>query len=125
MDGCSKRTPTAIPLVSISIPLSYNHRYTSRAECPVARITGPLKVFPVFVSIPVILFFSIIRESIRVSKCTSPPHSMMVFRIFSITRGNLSVPMWGWASARMEVLAPCWQNTFRILFTFPRFLLRV
>ena len=37
---------------------------------------------PVFVSIPVILFFSIIRESIRVSKCTSPPHSMMVFRIF-------------------------------------------
>lgn len=69
--------------------------------------------------------FSIIRESIRVSKCTSPPHSMMVFRIFSITRGNLSVPMWGWASARMEVLAPCWQNTFRILFTFPRFLLRV
>ena len=29
-------------------------RYTSRAECPVARITGPLKVFLVFVSIPVI-----------------------------------------------------------------------
>lgn len=51
--------------------------------------------------------FSMIRESIRVSKCTSPPHSMMVFRMFSITRGSLSVPMCGWASTKMEVLAPC------------------
>ena len=39
--------------------------------------------------------------------------------------GSLSVPICGWASTRMAVEAPCWQNTLSILSTFPRFLLRV
>lgn len=54
--------------------------------------------------------FSMIRESIRVSKCTSPPHSMMVFRMFSITRGSLSVPMCGWASTKWRY----WHHVDRI-----------
>ena len=123
--GCSRRTPTAMPLASISTPLAASQRYTSRAECPVASITGPRNVRPVSVSMPFTSSFSIIRASIRVSKCTSPPQPIMVFRMFSMTRGSLSVPIWGWASTSMEDEAPCWQNTFRILSTFPRFLLRV
>ena len=87
--------------------------------------TGPRKVFPVFVSMPLISLFSIINASILVRKCTSPPHSRIVFRIFSMTRGNLSVPICGCASASIAVEAPCWQNTLNILSTFPLFLLRV
>ena len=123
--GCSRRTPTAIPFASIVTLFAANQRYTSRAECPVASITGPRNVRPVLVSIPLTSSFSIIRASIRVRKWTSPPQSIMVFRMFSITRGNLSVPICGWASARMASDAPCWQNTFKILSTLPRFLLRV
>ena len=123
--GCSKRTPTAMPFASIATWFAASQRYTSLAECPVASITGPRKVFPVFVSIPFTSSFSIISASIRVWKCTSPPHSMMVFRIFSMTRGNLSVPICGCASTNIAVEAPCWQNTFNILSIFPLFLLRV
>ena len=93
--GCSRRTPTAMPLASISTPLAASQRYTSRAECPVASITGPRNVRPVSVSMPFTSSFSIIRASIRVSKCTSPPQPIMVFRMFSMTRGSLSVPIWG------------------------------
>ena len=76
--GCSRRTPTAMPFASMGTLLAASHRYTSRAECPVARMTGPRNVLPVWVSMPFTSPFSMISASIRVSKCTSPPHSIIV-----------------------------------------------
>ena len=47
------------------------------------------------------------QRTIFVWKCTSPPQRIMVLRIFSMTRGSLSVPICGWASESIDVEAPC------------------
>ncbi len=90
-----------------------------------ARITGPKNALPSAVLTPLASEFSIISSVTRELKCTSPPQSIMVFRMAFITAGSRSVPICGCASTRMSSDAPCWASMLSILSTDPRFLLLV
>ena len=57
--------------------------------------------------IPTTRFPSRRRSVMQVWKWTSPPQRSIVSRMFSMTRGSRSVPICGWASARIAVEAPC------------------
>ena len=123
--GCSSRTPMAMPFASSWIFSSFSIAYTSRAEWPVAKITGPLYCEPSAHSTPTTSPSLSVSWVTNVPKWTSPPQSKIVWRIFSIIKGNLSLPMWGCASIRIFSDAPCWCKIPKILSTDPRFLLRV
>ena len=110
--GCSTRTPTAKGFGSRETPRRTRSAKTSRAECPVARMTARASTrSPSAVTTPAISPLASRRSATRVPKRTSPPAPTIVSRSASTTRGRRFVPTCGCASIRMSAGAPCWTRT--------------
>ncbi len=104
--GCSMRSPTAKDLASIGTRSLCSISKVSRALCPMARITIPLRISSPFAKTPVTRFSSVRRAVTCEPKRTSPPQSVICLRRCSTTWIRMSVPMWGFASYRISFGAP-------------------
>ena len=109
--GCSRRTPTAMPLGSMATSRPASTLNVSWAECPVASKTASAAASPRSVITPRTSPSAMMRSRTRVSKRTSPPLSRIVCRMFLMTCGRRSLPICGCASMRMSGEAPCCTNS--------------
>src|SRR5439155_132555 len=107
-------------------PRRWRSANTSRAECPVARITPPPATTPfAAVTTPVTTPPANARSVTRVAHRTSPPQSAMVARSACTTCGRRFVPTWGCESIRISGGAPWRTSTSSTARTEPRFVARV
>ncbi len=106
--GCSTRTPSANGFGSSVSPRRASSAYTSRAECPVARITPrPSIRSPPDVTTPATRPAGDEQVVDAGFEADVPPCASTVARNASTTRGRRLVPTCGCASTRMSSGAPC------------------